>query len=119
MLGDRKQEEKLVLCLFIFPSQKRGEGAKVLQTSTIYHSQSSVLLAGDMLQGGFLPQESQGDGKLGHLVIRELHPCEKVIPSQLSLNKLLKQLGMQGAKEHGDSHVLSPFTPSRDSRTHN
>lgn len=26
---------------------KRGEGARVLQTSTIYHSQSSVLLAGD------------------------------------------------------------------------
>lgn len=42
-----------------------------------------------MLQGGFLPQELQGDGKLGHLVIKKLHPCENIIPSPLSFNKLL------------------------------
>lgn len=72
-----------------------------------------------MLQGSFLPQERQGDGKLGHLVIKKLRPCEKVIPSPLSFNKLLWQLGMQGAKEHEESPVLSPLTHSSDSRTHN
>lgn len=42
-----------------------------------------------MLQGGFLPQEHQGDGKLGHPVIKKLHPFEKLIPSPVSFNKLL------------------------------
>lgn len=90
MLGDRKQEEKRFVFTY-FPFPKRGEGARALQTSTIYHSQSSVLLAGDteMLQESFLPQECQGDGKLGHLVIKKLHPCEKAIPSPVSFNKLL------------------------------
>lgn len=40
-----------------------------------------------MVQGGFLPQECRGDGKLGHLVIRKPYPCETVIPSLLSFNK--------------------------------
>lgn len=72
-----------------------------------------------MLQGSFLPQECQGDGKLGHLVIKKLHPCEKAIPSPVSFNKLLQQFGMHGVKEHEESPVLFPFTPSSDSRTHN
>lgn len=71
-----------------------------------------------MLQGDFLPQERQRNGKLGHLVIKKLHPCEKVIPSPLSFNKLSWQLGMQGAKEHEESAVLFPLTHSSDSRTH-
>lgn len=85
--GGQETRRKNLLVFTYLPFPKRDERARALQISTTLYGQSSVLLAGDTLQGSFLPQEHRGDRKLGHLVIRKPRPCETVIPSLLSFNK--------------------------------
>lgn len=85
--GGQKTRRKKVLVFTYLPFPKRDERARVLQTSTSYHSQSCLVTRRQMLQGGFLPPECRGDGKLRHLAIRKPCHCERAIPSLLSFNK--------------------------------